>query len=64
MVTVTKKMIQEVECPKCGAKKGKSCGHRKDKSRSHHSRMEVAQVYFNDQNTDLDYAVIEDYFDE
>lgn len=86
MVTVTKEMIQQVECPKCGAKKGKSCGHRKDKSKSHHSRMAVAQVYFNDpitglkeglklavrsanieiakHDTDLDYEVIEDYFDE
>ena len=86
MVTVTKKMIQQVECPKCGAKSGESCGHRKDKSRSHHSRMAVAQIYFNDQarglreglrlatraatieiakhDTDLDYEVIEDFFEK
>jgi len=79
-------MIQQIDCPTCGAKKGKSCGHRKDKSRSHHSRMAVAQIYFNDQatglreglrlatrsatieiakhNTDLDYEVIEDFFEK
>ena len=42
-LVITKKMIQQVECPKCGAKSGESCGHRKDKSRSHHARMQLAQ---------------------
>lgn len=39
-------MIQEIECPKCGAKKGESCGHRKDKSRSHFKRLQAAQKYY------------------
>ena len=47
MVTVTKEMVQQIPCPKCAAKAGKSCGHRKDKSRSHHKRLEAAQKHFN-----------------
>ena len=48
MLIITKKMIQEIVCPKCGAKKGESCGHRKDKSRSHFKRMQAAQKYYKD----------------
>jgi len=39
-------MIQEIPCPKCGAGSGVSCGHRKDKSRSHHKRMQAAQQFY------------------
>jgi hypothetical protein len=46
MLIITKKMIQEIECPKCKAKKGESCGHRKDKSRSHFKRLQAAQKYY------------------
>jgi hypothetical protein len=46
MLIITKKMIQEIECPKCGAKKRKSCGHKKDKSRSHFKRLQAAQKYY------------------
>tara|TARA_Y100001972_G_scaffold26697_1_gene32798 strand:+ start:627 stop:845 length:219 start_codon:yes stop_codon:yes gene_type:complete len=42
-LVITKKTIQKYVCPKCKAKSGESCGHRKDKSRSHHARMELAQ---------------------
>jgi len=42
-LVITKKTIQKYVCPKCGAKSGESCGHRKDKSRSHHARMQLAQ---------------------
>ena len=43
---ITREMIQEIPCPKCGAGSGVSCGHRKDKSRSHHKRLEAAQKYY------------------
>ena len=39
-------MIQEIVCPKCGAEKGESCGHKKDKSRSHFKRLQAAQKYY------------------
>ena len=45
-------MIQEIVCPKCSAKKGESCGHRKDKSRSHFKRMQAAQKYYKDKVND------------
>ena len=44
-------MIQQIPCPKCGAKKGESCGHRKDKLRSHFKRLQAAQKYYNKGNT-------------
>ncbi len=47
MVTVTRRMIQLVDCPKCGAKSEESCGHRKNKMISHHERMHDAQLLFN-----------------
>jgi len=40
-------MVQQVPCPKCAAKAGESCGHRKDKSRSHHARLVAAQKHYN-----------------
>ena len=47
MVTVTKAMVQQVECPTCGAKSGQSCGHKKDKTKSHIDRLHAAQFHFN-----------------
>lgn len=52
---ITREMIQQVECPKCGAKIGNSCGHRRDKSRSHHKRLEKAQRYFNPKKEESQY---------
>ena len=46
MVTVTRRMIQLVDCPKCGAKSEESCGHRKNKMISHHERMHNAQLLY------------------
>lgn len=40
-------MVQQIPCPKCAAKAGESCGHRRDKSRSHHKRLTAAQEHFN-----------------
>jgi len=40
-------MVQQVPCPKCAAKAGESCGHRKDKTRSHHQRLVAAQKHYN-----------------
>ena len=47
MVTVTKEMVQQVECPACGAKPLQSCGHKKDKTKSHVDRLQAAQLHFN-----------------
>jgi len=46
MVVVTRRMIQLVDCPKCGAKSEESCGHRKNKMISHHERMQDAQLLY------------------
>ena len=54
MVTVTKDMVQQVECPSCGAKSGQSCGHRKDKSKSHVERLNAAQFHFNNDDVPPD----------
>lgn len=50
MVVVTRRMIQLVDCPKCGAKSEESCGHRKNKMISHHERMQDAQLLYKNPN--------------
>ena len=50
MVVVTRRMIQLVDCPKCGAKSEESCGHRKNKMISHHERMQEAQLLYKNPN--------------
>jgi Zn ribbon nucleic-acid-binding protein len=46
MVVITRRMIQLVDCPKCGAKSEESCGQRKNKMISHHERMQEAQLLY------------------
>ena len=44
MITVTKEMIRQIECPKCGAEQGQPCKHRKDAH--HRERMQAARLHF------------------